>query len=102
VVVIVVFNYFEGEAIPYFNHRTGSTETRIKVDIAYGIRTATNALGKKAGKHRLENNTWKCFLFKVIKNYNHHCMNVIDTAIYTKLFRTKKIRSVASVIADIN
>jgi hypothetical protein len=68
------------------------------------IRTATNAPGKKAGKHRLENNTRNCFPFKVIKNYNHHCMNVIDTsirdnpgAIYTKFFRTKKIRSVAKI-----
>jgi hypothetical protein len=67
------------------------------VDIACGIRTATNAPGKNAGKHRLENNTWNCFPFKVIKNYNHHSMKVIDTsiriipgAIYTKFFRTRK------------
>jgi hypothetical protein len=45
----------------------------------------------------LENNTWNCFPFKVIKNYNHHRMNVIDTpikdnpgAIHKQFFRTKK------------
>jgi hypothetical protein len=51
------------------------------VDIACGISTATNGPGKKAGEHRLENNTWNCFPFDVIKNYNHHRMNVIDTSI---------------------
>jgi hypothetical protein len=81
VVVTWTSNFTETQ----ISSRTGSTKTRTKVDIACGIRTATNALRKKAGKHRLENNTWNCFPFKIIKKYIHHRMNVVDTSIRDNL-----------------